>query len=68
MEQHEFRSTETSLAPVPASTEVGKEEKQEVPPYYTPQLFVIGTAVELMKNNISGHLLDGPGGGYVWGS
>jgi hypothetical protein len=38
------------------------------PSYCAPQLLVIGRAVDLVQRSSSGHLIDGNGGWYVWGS
>lgn len=36
--------------------------------YRTPRLIAIGTATALLRRNIDGHLKDGTGGWWVWGS
>jgi hypothetical protein len=36
--------------------------------YRAPRMFRLGTATDLVRRNISGHLIDGTGGWWVWGS
>jgi hypothetical protein len=43
-------------------------ECQGTPEYRTPARFPVGEAVELLRRDGSGHLRDGTGGWYVWGS
>ena len=38
------------------------------PIYRAPQLVSLGTAVDLMCRDGTGHLIDGIGGWWVWGS
>ncbi|WP_180967163.1 hypothetical protein [Fischerella thermalis] len=45
-----------------------EKAKNSIPSYRTPQLLVAGTAVELVRNSSGGHLKDGTGGWWVWGS
>jgi hypothetical protein len=36
--------------------------------YRPPQVVVLGKAARLMRQSINGHLTDGGGGWWVWGS
>ncbi|HEU5230126.1 MAG TPA: hypothetical protein VFU49_20065 [Ktedonobacteraceae bacterium] len=65
MEQQKDKYTETELQ----TQECDRWREQEVveyPIYHPPQLFVIDTAVRLMKNDASGHHADGSGGWYIY--
>lgn len=44
------------------------DARDDAPEYRVPARFAVGEAVELLRQNISGHLRDGTGGWYVWGS
>ena len=44
----------------------GNADRQ--PMFRTPQIVSLGTASELIRRNGSGHLIDGTGGWWVWGS
>ncbi len=68
MKQQKHKFANTMVSQVPESAGQWKDEKDVIQSYRTPQLFVVGKAVDLMKNNISGQLRDGTGGWYVWGS
>jgi hypothetical protein len=36
--------------------------------YREPQMVALGTAAALLQRDINGHLIDGTGGWWVWGS
>jgi hypothetical protein len=46
----------------------GQPRQYEETTYQKPRLFIIGTASHMMRNNSQGHLKDGTGGWWVWGS
>ena len=68
MERQDYRSTNTLASQTWISLEQSEDEKHEVQSYCAPQMFLIGKAVNLMKNDIDGPLIDGVDGWYVWGS
>ena len=68
MERSDYRSTSASASQMLVSFEQQSDEKREVQSYCAPQMFLIGKAVDLMKNDISAPLADGADGWYVWGS
>ena len=68
MERQDYRSTNASVSQILASVEQQNDEKHEVQAYCAPQMFLVGKAVDLMKNDITGTLIDGNEGWWVWGS
>ena len=59
---HRNRQTQTDNASALESN------PQRRPEYRKPRLVEIGSAVQLVRNNISGHIRDYSGSWYVWGS
>ncbi len=55
--------SEATLNNLPQETVV--EERLD---YRAPQIVALGTATELMQGDITGRLIDGTGGWWVWGS
>jgi hypothetical protein len=53
-------------APAPANGQAARETQPGG--YRAPQMVSLGTANELMRRDGSGHLVDGTGGWWVWGS
>ena len=68
MERQDYRSTPASASQTLVSVEQQNDEKHEAQGYCAPQMFLVGKAVDLMKNDITGTLIDGVDGWYVWGS
>lgn len=44
------------------------DARDAAPEYRAPARFPVGEAVELLRQNITGHLRDGTGGWYVYNS
>jgi hypothetical protein len=64
-ERYEFIKTQVSQT---EPVEWRRKEQYLARSYRTPQLFVIGKAVDLVQRDGNGHLKDGTGGWWVWGS
>jgi hypothetical protein len=68
MKQQEQRHIRLLASQAIEATGRRQDDGRPAPAYCAPQLLVIGRAVDLVQRSSSGHLIDGNGGWYVWGS
>jgi hypothetical protein len=55
-----------AVRPDPETWQPNPGERESA--YRAPQVVLLGKAAELMRRDSSGHLKDGTGGWWVWGS